>query len=65
MGAAMYRTYSSAEAAVIEVLRPRSSGLVQDSHVVRQNKEPSPDYERMRKAVQGEKPTTTDAGQDG
>jgi hypothetical protein len=61
----MYRTYSSAEAAVVEVLRPRSSGQAQDTHVVRQSKEPVPDYERMRKAVQGEADSGKDTSKDG
>ncbi len=50
----MYTTLSSADAAVLEVLRPRSSGRALDAHVVRQVKEPVPDYERMRKAIQGD-----------
>ena len=61
----MYRLYSSADAAVVEVLRPRSSGQAQDTHVVRQSKEPVPDYERMRKAIQGDGSVGKDSSKDG
>lgn len=42
-----------AHGAVVEALRPRSSGQSVNVHIVRPQKEPTPDYERMRRAVHG------------
>jgi hypothetical protein len=41
-------------AAVEEAIRPKSSGRFVDAHVVRTQKEPSPDYEKMRRIIAGE-----------
>lgn len=37
-----------------DALRPKTEGEVENVHVVRLKKEPSPDFEAMRKLVSGE-----------
>ena len=46
--------WAIAQGAIIEALRPKTSGQSVDAHVVRTQKEPTPDYEKMRRAVNGE-----------
>lgn len=48
-----------AEGAVLEALRPRTSGRALDAHVILGQREPTPDYERMRRAVAGEEVEVT------
>lgn len=41
---------------VQEALRPRRSGVANDTHTMRQSREPADDYEKMRLVVQGSYP---------
>lgn len=43
----------SAMAGVLEATRPRHSGPAQNAHTIRPAKEPRPDYQRMREAIEG------------
>ena len=42
-----------ATAAVEEAMKPKHSGTTVNTHVVRPPKEPRPDYEKMREAIEG------------
>lgn len=54
-----------AEGAVIEALRPRSSGRVVNVHVISMRREPTPDYDKMRRAVQGVETDDRSSSQEG
>lgn len=44
-----------AMAGVQEATRPRHSGPTHNAHIIRPSREPRPDYQRMREAVEGNK----------
>lgn len=46
--------WSIAQGAVVEALRPKTSGPAVDAHVVRPQAEIRPDYEKMTKQIFGE-----------
>jgi hypothetical protein len=45
-----------------DATRPRKSGLVKNSHSVRQPIEPLPDYQRMLDVVEGKRGTNSNEG---
>ena len=46
--------------AVLDALRPRTSGRAVNAHVIKASKEPLPDYEKMLITVQGGKSQKTE-----
>lgn len=61
----MHTSMLFAEGAIREALRPRNSGRVVDAHVISMRREPTPDYDKMRRAVQGVEVEDRSAPQEG
>jgi hypothetical protein len=55
----------AAMADISDITRPKSSGRMVDTRVVRAPAEPIPDYDKMRRMVHGEMRDQTAAGEDG
>lgn len=56
----MINIQSLASAEISDITRPRSAGKMVDTRVVRAQKEPRPDYDKMRRIVHG---TLVDEGE--